>query len=210
MPVEGFFNDYDWSSLINMEGAEAFLIVMLGITIIVWLINSIFSVIGRWKMFKKAGKEGWPAFIPIYNTVVLCEVTGVNPWWILIIIIARIISSALLGIGLLLGALVTIYFKIILYVSTARSYGKDDSWAVGLYFLKPFFFFALGVGGSTYQGAKPLQDPILGEVGTNSKKDNTPEAEEVNEAKKEIKFCPNCGSKITEGAKFCINCGKQI
>ena len=175
-----------------------------------WLIGSIFSIIGKWQMFKKAGREGWPALIPIYDTVVLCEITGVNPWWILITVAARILSGVLIGIGFVWGGLISVYFKVILYVSTARSYGKDDIWAVGLYFLRPFFYFALGIGSSKYLGIRPLEDPILGGVGANNKSNDTSEAKVVNESKKEVKFCPNCGSKTQEGAKYCINCGKQI
>lgn len=33
-------------------------------------------VIGLWKLFKKAGKQGWEAIIPFYNTYVLVEISG--------------------------------------------------------------------------------------------------------------------------------------
>lgn len=36
--------------------------------------------IALWKLFKKAGKNGWEAIIPFYNTYTLTEVAGLN-WW---------------------------------------------------------------------------------------------------------------------------------
>lgn len=45
-------------------------------------------VIGLWKLFKKAGKQGWEAIIPFYNTYVLVEISGLNWWYFLIAISA--------------------------------------------------------------------------------------------------------------------------
>ena len=39
------------------------------------------SVVGMWKMFEKAGQDGWPALIPFYNYYKLCEITMGNPWY---------------------------------------------------------------------------------------------------------------------------------
>ena len=44
-------------------------------------------VVSMWKLFKKAGKEGWAALIPIYNTVVLLQIIGRPVWWILLMLI---------------------------------------------------------------------------------------------------------------------------
>ena len=134
-----------------------------GIMLVVVLISlaiAIVSIIGMWKMFTKAGEEGWKSIIPIYNMITLCKIVGVSPWWILIVFV-----SGLLGIIPILGSLlnlaVSIYFSILLCVSTANSFGKDTGFAVGLFFLSPIFYCILGFGSAKYEGAKPMNDIIF-------------------------------------------------
>ena len=134
-----------------------------GIMLVVVLISlavAIVSIIGMWKMFTKAGEEGWKSIIPIYNMITLCKIVGVSPWWILIVFV-----SGLLGIIPILGSLlnlaVSIYFSILLCVSTANSFGKDTGFAVGLFFLSPIFYCILGFGKDTYKGANPMNDIIF-------------------------------------------------
>ena len=55
------------------------LIVVGALLLVIALIGFIFlvlDVIGKWKMFNKAGVPGWKALIPIYNTVVLYKISG--------------------------------------------------------------------------------------------------------------------------------------
>ena len=39
--------------------------------LIVSVVISLFMIVSMWKIFKKAGKNGWEAIIPIYNIYVL-------------------------------------------------------------------------------------------------------------------------------------------
>ena len=41
-------------------------------------------IIGQWKMFVKAGKPGWASIVPIYNFIVLWQVSN-QPVWALIL-----------------------------------------------------------------------------------------------------------------------------
>ena len=43
------------------------------ITMLIGLILAVIKLIGKWKIFKKAGRKGWEAIIPIYNIIVLLE-----------------------------------------------------------------------------------------------------------------------------------------
>ena len=190
----------------NLDIPPSFLIVLLLMLLflsIVMFVASILSVIGKWTMFKKAGKDGWAAIIPIYDLVVLCQISGVNPWWIVILIVSRLAGGVFPILGFSLAVITSIYFKIILYVSIARSYGKSDAYAIGIYFLRPFFFFALGVGSSRYQGANPLKDPVLEAVGINPQTESTVE-------KDENTICKNCGEQNLKSSKFCTSCGKEL
>ena len=191
---------------------------VLAVFFVIVLILMILNVIGQWKMFKKANEEGWKALIPIYNTYTLCKIVGVNPWWILIVFVAALFSSVPI-IGLVSPA-ASIYFTVMIVGSTAKSYGKETGWAVGLALLGPIFTFALGVGKSEYQGVKPINDPIMEKInGTKTNTENvnpttanpvqTP-TESVANSTTAAKFCAGCGAKLDENTKFCPSCGRQV
>lgn len=80
----------------------SFFAIILGIILITYIL----SVVGLWKMFQKAGKPGWPSLIPIYNTYILCEITGVSPWWLVISFGAGFITAFIPFLGFLVLLLV--------------------------------------------------------------------------------------------------------
>ena len=133
-----------------------------GMMIFVSLISiaiAVVSIIGMWKMFTKAGEEGWKSIIPVYNAITLCKIVGVNPWWILIVFVSGLLSIIPI-LGYLVYLAVIIYFSVLLSVST-NSFGKDTGFAVGLFFLSPIFYCILGFGSAKYEGAKPMNDIIF-------------------------------------------------
>ena len=119
-----------------------------------------FSIIVLWKIFTKAGKEGWKSLIPIYNIYTLCEIVGVSPWWLLIVFVGGIVCIIPI-LGYLAYMAATIYFGILLAKSTANAFGKDTGFAVGLYFLPLIFGAILAFNKDTYQGANPMNDIIF-------------------------------------------------
>ena len=128
--------------------------------LLIGLAVAVVAIIGMWKMFTKAGEEGWKSIIPIYNAITLCKIVGVNPWWILIVFVAGLLNFIPI-IGALVNLAASIYFSILLCVSTANSFGKDTGFAVGLFFLSPIFYCILGFGSAKYEGAKPMNDIIF-------------------------------------------------
>ncbi|MBQ9182065.1 MAG: zinc ribbon domain-containing protein [Bacilli bacterium] len=183
------------------------LLIILGICILIGIVACILQIIGQWKVLSKANKPGWGAIIPIYNTYLLCQIAGINPWWILITVL-----SPFLGFIPILGALasfaISIYFSILLGVSVARSFGKSDGFAVGLILLPPVFYMILGLDNSKYEGAKPMNDLLFDNLNKTTSTTNT--ANTANTKSSGSKFCSECGNKIESGTKFCPNCGKKI
>ena len=101
----------------------------------VWLV----SAVGLWKIFEKAGKPGWGAFIPIYNMILWLEIVRRPGWWIILIVIvpfANIICS------------------IIVIFDLAKSYGKGVGYGFGLLFLPLIFFPMLGFSDAEYTPIK--------------------------------------------------------
>ncbi len=129
---------------------------------LICLAIAVVTIIGMWKVFTKAGEEGWKSIIPVYNIYTLCKIIGVSPWWILIVFGAGVLSAIpILGILIGLAEMVaTVYFGILVAKSTANAFGKDTGFAVGLYFLGPIFYRILGFGKDTYKGANPMNDII--------------------------------------------------
>ena len=97
---------------------------------------SILIIVSLWKIFKKAGKPGWAAIIPIYREIMFTEIVGRPTWWAFIYIIP---CTAFIA-------------HIILSIDLARSFGKPTGFSVGL-ILFPFIFYPiLGFGSAQYVG----------------------------------------------------------
>ena len=62
---------YEYTSLETSSSSGGMVVYM-----ILMLAISVFAIVSMWKVFKKAGKEGWAALIPIYNLVVLFQKPG--------------------------------------------------------------------------------------------------------------------------------------
>lgn len=192
---------------------DVFLGILIGLLGLV-LICYILSIIGQWKVFKKAGKNGWEALIPIYNIYTLCQVVGVDPWWIVITFVAFIVEAFIPALSIL-ATLVTVYFGILIAVSTARSFGKSDGYAVGIYFFGFIFYLILGFGSSEYLGPKPMNDILFKDKNSfqNDSASNTNVNNSVNEASvstQRFNYCPSCGYQLVIDARYCPKCGKEL
>lgn len=66
------------------EGVIAGILGMMAAMMIVIIPIAIFGIICMWKVFEKAGVEGWKSIIPVYNMWCLAEISGKPGWWALI------------------------------------------------------------------------------------------------------------------------------
>jgi hypothetical protein len=96
----------------------------------------ILVIAGLFKIFIKAGKPGWPAFIPIYNIIVLLQVIGRPLWWV----IATFIPFINIVVGIIIG------------IDLAKSFGKGPVFGIGITFLSPIFLPILGFSDAQYLG----------------------------------------------------------
>ena len=51
------------------------------------LLVQVIHGIGTWKLYVKAGRKAWEAFIPVYNGIVLMQIINRPKWWILLLFI---------------------------------------------------------------------------------------------------------------------------
>ncbi len=129
-----------------------------GIMIVFWVVYTLFLfalvgvlMVSKWKLHEKAGKPGWSAIVPIYNTIVTLEMVGKPITWLFLMMIP--------------------FAGIIWQIKTldllAKSFGKDTMWTLGLLFVPlltyPMMAFSKNikyVGPAGAEGFDPNARPI--------------------------------------------------
>jgi signal peptidase I len=74
------------------------------------LILQIIHGLGTWKLYVKAGRQAWEAFVPVYNAVILLKIIS-RPWWWVILMFLPIVNLVMIPA---------------VWIETARSFGKDS------------------------------------------------------------------------------------
>ena len=109
---------------------------MIGVCVAVGVIACLYMLIVLIKVFKKAGKPGWHAIIPIlnaYDEFEIAEGKGIR-------------------FLLLLIPIYNIYVMIKFDIDFAKSFGKDTAFGIGILFLAPIFLGILAFGKDQYVG----------------------------------------------------------
>ena len=101
-----------------------------------WGIISLLLVVAIWMVFRKAGRPGWWAIIPIANTFVMCKIAGKPGWWFLLFLIP----------------VVNIVIAILVLHGLSTNFGKGAGFTVGLVLLPFIFMPILGFGSARYIG----------------------------------------------------------
>ena len=98
---------------------------------------SLILAVSMARVFRKAGRSGWAAFVPLYNLVVLLQIAGKPAWWVLFtpVPVVNLILGARLGIAL------------------ARRFNRGRMFGLGLLFLGPLFFPLLAFSDLRYRRA---------------------------------------------------------
>lgn len=104
--------------------------------ILIILAIVVFMIAAMWKIYVKAGQEGWAAIVPIYNTYILLKIVGKPGWWLLMMFIP----------------FVNIVYAVWTYNMLSKSFGKDEAFTVGLLLAGIVFFPILGFGDAKYLG----------------------------------------------------------
>jgi hypothetical protein len=135
-------NDYTVNSHSELSSGAIMALVIAGL---VSLVLIVLVVVAIWKMFVKAGKPGWAALIPFYNSWVMAEVAGKPGWWGLLPLLAFIPF---------LGWIIAIVVGIIIALGLAKNFGKSEVFGIfGLWLFSIVGYMILGFGSATYRGA---------------------------------------------------------
>lgn len=202
----------------------------LGILAFVYILAlavSIFTIVCNWKVFKKAGKKGWEAIVPIYNTIVLLEITNLPMWYIALFFIP-------------VGNIIVMF---LIYIELAKKFGQSAGFGVGLVFLNPIFMAILAFNKNyVYQGQvvmnnQPMynQQPMNNQPVYNQQPMMNNQMNTMNQQQSPImdqpvvapvidqtvvepvqpqpavnNNCSKCGAPVNPGDRFCMSCGNQL
>ncbi len=127
----------------NSSDASLALFAGLGIVylfcFLLVFIVSVLALIAMWKIFKKAGKPGWAAIIPVYNIWVLCEILfNNNILWFVLFILAPTSAVAM----------------IVSCLALAKAYGKGIGFGVLTIFIPIVGYCILAFSDAQYTGEK--------------------------------------------------------
>ena len=121
--------DYYYDDSALAVGGIALLIYTL-----VVLALSAAIIVGMWKLFKKAGYQGWESLVPIYNSYVLSDIVFGNGLYFLICFIP----------------VVGWIYPFVLYFKLAEVYNKSSAFGIGLMFLPYVFLLLLAFDSNLY------------------------------------------------------------
>lgn len=79
--------------------------------IITVLIISTLHAICTWKLYLKAGKKAWEAFVPVYNGIVLMQIINRPKWWVFLLFLP-VINLLILPV---------------IWIETLRTFGKKST-----------------------------------------------------------------------------------
>lgn len=90
---------------------------------IIFAIILVLIHVGLWKLFIKAGRQGWESLVPIYREFIIVKhITGHPSWWL----------------ALLLIPIVNIFIFLGLYLDLVKSFGRRRFWEYAATILVPF------------------------------------------------------------------------
>lgn len=111
--VDYGYADYEIAS--NLLGG---IIAIFGVVIIISLVIGIITLVSLWKIYKKAGKNGWEAIVPVYSIIVLLQITELPMWYLVLFIIP----------------IANIYAIFKIYIELAHKFGKSTGFGVATVF----------------------------------------------------------------------------
>ena len=146
------------------------------IVVIVVAISVLLTVVPMWRIFRRAGRPGWAAIVPIFSQYTLCEVVGRPVWWLIWLLIPY----------------VNVVFWLIFAIDLARSFGRSSGFGVGMWLLPFIFVPILGYGSAPYLGPHAagagLEDRVRTSYTTCSRCGRLPLPGEH--------FCAQCGTAV--------------
>lgn len=203
-----FYNSNDYQLL---AGLGLIIIIIL----LIFIPFCVLYIIGRWRLYKKAGKNGWEAIIPFYNDWVYVEIAGLNWWWFLLVMANSSVnfSSGFFdgdSVVISIAPFVSLFALYVCNYNISKRLNKDVGFAV-LMTIFPFIMIPLIGLSNSYKFDKdivvsnngPFNNSIANDTDSSNNRNNT-----GNNYK--LRYCSHCGHQVNADDKYCNKCGKAI
>ncbi|OGL33921.1 hypothetical protein A3F64_01430 [Candidatus Saccharibacteria bacterium RIFCSPHIGHO2_12_FULL_42_8] len=159
--------DYTYTTTGDDAAAAAFMgtffvgymIFLIGLYLVTCFILS--------KVFTKAGKPAWAAFVPIYNGWMLFEIAGKPGWWVLVSLIPFV------------GPFIAFVLYIIVSLEIAKRFGKSSTFGI----LALWLFSIIGYAILAFDDSKYKADGSIAAKSSSGKPEAL--ASEANSAKED-------------------------
>ncbi len=109
------------------------------------LLVQVIHGIGTWKLYVKAGRKAWEAFVPVYNGIVLMQIINRPKWWILLLFIP----------------VINLFLFPIIWIETLRTFGKKSTldMVLGVVTLGFYIAYVNYTQETTYHANRDLKAP---------------------------------------------------
>ena len=97
------------------------------VAMIIIIILFLYGTILRWIIYRKAGKHGWAAIVPLYRQIVMYQICGLSPWLMLLWFVP------------VFGWIAMFIIAIMKRFCLTNSFGKGALFGFGLLILQPIF-----------------------------------------------------------------------
>ena len=101
--------------------------------------------IGTWKLYTKAGRKAWEAFIPVYNGIVLMQIINRPKWWVFLLFIP----------------VINLFLFSIIWIETLRTFGKKSTvdMVLGVATMGFYIAYVAYTQDATYHAHRDLKAP---------------------------------------------------
>lgn len=138
----GYNYGYGYTNPSSVSGILGGFLAFGAIIALISLAIGVITLISLWKIYKKAGKQGWESIVPIYNIIVLLEIVKLPMWYI----------------ALFFVPFANIYAMIKIYIELAHKFGKTTGFGVVTAFFPYVCLPILGFGkGNEFIGGNNIQ-----------------------------------------------------
>lgn len=131
--------------------SSAYFIFCLLLTILAYVLYGL----GAYRMFQKAGKPGYLAWIPIVNEYIAYTIAW-NTSSFAVTFVSEIISSFSKNghktFMARLASIVVFVWKFLFTQKLAKAFGKSELFGLGLFLFEPIFIMILGFSDAFYYG----------------------------------------------------------
>ena len=109
------------------------------------LLVQVIHGIGTWKLYVKANRKAWEAFVPVYNGIVLMQIINRPKWWILLLFIP----------------VINLFLFPIIWIETLRTFGKKSTldMVLGVITLGFYIAYVNYTQETTYHANRDLKAP---------------------------------------------------